>query len=245
MESGRGAGLSMIDLKRYMTDAAYRAGVDDARKEAAVNEDDLAVMQAGNGAALRTAMTQRETYKQQRDAALGLIKMMGEEAAKASDKAEREIQEVSSRLQPLIDQGPLRQLPHQLARILNDYNGPVAARINSYSQSLRTLNDPVIYVQRVMEIIRLTGFKEAVVRQIDEAHAFSHDPAMIADEVMRECESRADHTPPLDKIMLLPIEWIKSNLPDPPGTHETLQRGLQIRRAEMFSRGTRAEFAKS
>jgi hypothetical protein len=87
-------------------------------------------------------------------------------------------------------------------------------------------NHPGLCLGGAWSYLAAASIRESMVYYAMKAYGLAHDPKLVCEEIMRQCQRKAGE-PDIKYVMLLPIEWIQNNLPDPPAKHTTLTTGLR------------------
>jgi hypothetical protein len=137
-----------------------------------------------------------------------------------------------------------RQLPHLVAAIQNAAIEMADDKVDVFDAAmgraieilhleeipndelLDPYNHPGLCLGSAWSYLTAAAIRESMVYYAMKAYGLAHDPRLVCDEIMRQCRGKSGYAD-IRCLMLLPMEWIRTNLPDPPAKYPTLFTGLK------------------
>lgn len=189
-----------------------------------------------------------ERFQIERDAALEavgaykaafiIVTHMVNEWAEAAQNDKREIYTKLKACEPLPQLSRLLMEIHE--RIEAAQIGDINRQLDRYQPTLDS--DPLAMFRLLVGVATIAGSREHAVETLRHAYGFAHDPALVADEILRQC--RTEGAPNMATLQRLTIQWVRDNLPNAPSKLDTLRLGLTIRQKEIDSGISREAFSK-
>jgi hypothetical protein len=204
---------------------------------------------------LELARNQRHKYREQRDAALVELESLRSTIKRSHLAAQVTLQNFQRNARKKVERVNLlskeADLPQVVALFLSafhitekiaidHYNATVGTVMKDHGLEVMVQDNPRLVLEGLAALKLISGIWDTALTYITFAYGYAHDPVVVAEEILRDCRTSGE--PKMTSLRRLPLKWIKTNLPDPPGKYSTLFEGLKQREAEMRSGLTREEF---
>ena len=96
----------------------------------------------------------------------------------------------------------------------------------NWQERLDPYEHPEVCLAAILGYVDTAATLGLIVQTTARAYGFAHDPRMVADEIFREWKVN-EGVVDMRTASRLTLEWIKTNMPDPPAKYETLCEGLR------------------